>query len=73
MKLKRFVLEVVIDESYFDRDKKGRKVFRYRTRKEYFPLRAKNTKRARNKEKEVLRQSKLFGIITARLHKEIKF
>lgn len=47
MKLKRFLFEVVFDNSYFERDNYGRKVFRYRQEKKFFPIRAKNSRNAR--------------------------
>lgn len=55
MKLKRFVLEVISDKSYFEPNKKGKKVFRYREERKYFLVKAKNKKNAKKIERRILR------------------
>ncbi|MFA6407695.1 MAG: hypothetical protein WCV80_03255 [Candidatus Paceibacterota bacterium] len=43
---KRFILEVILDESFFE--KKGKKnVFRYREKSAFLPIRAKNARNAK--------------------------
>lgn len=71
MKLKNFALEVVFDCSFFERDVRGRRVFRYREEKVFVPIRAKNRQNARKKEQSILAKFRGQMIVTTRLYAEI--
>jgi len=68
-----FVLEVESDTSFFERNGGGRKVFRHRTQKIYFPFRSKNLKLAKSVVKKILARNSIKPAMTidCHLYKEI--
>lgn len=73
MKLKRFVVEAVLDRSFFERIK-NRKVFRYRTESVYrtfFARSVRNAKRLAAKYlSRLLKERKERSIVTAYFHRQ---
>lgn len=73
MKMKRFVIEAVLDKSYFEKIK-NRNVFRYRMESIHRTFRAISLKRAKHLAAKhlslLLKQNNETGIITAYLYQE---
>ena len=72
VKQSRFVLEVVLDVSFFEKVK-GKQIFRCRKKSEFIPFEAENAKQARKKQKRYLKKFLLKNhssfIITTYLYK----
>ena len=70
LKLKKFVAELVIDCSFFERNDKYRLVYRCRTRREFTAVRRKDLENARKKLKDLEEDSRSV-LIESHLYQKI--
>lgn len=70
-RLRKFILEIVRDQSFFERDKRGRKIFRYKEESEFFKFKAKNISNAKKTAGKVEKDHKSGITIDSHLYLEL--